>query len=75
MANRRLWKVRILLIERMLSKEKFLSARDIARKLEKQYDIRVDRKTIMDDLMEIDRLIPLEVKTGRYGGYRIMKFE
>lgn len=68
-------KIRILAIERMLSKERFLSSREIVKKLEKQYDIYVDRKTVMDDLMAIDMMIPLEIKNGKKGGYRIMTFE
>lgn len=68
-------KVRILLIERMLSKERFITAPQIVSRLKTQYDIYVDKKTVYDDLMAIDSLIPLEVKAGRYGGYRIMKFE
>jgi predicted DNA-binding transcriptional regulator YafY len=68
-------KVRILAIERMLSKERFLTVREIVKKLENQYNIYVDRKTVMDDLMAIDMMIPLEVKHGKKGGYRIMTFE
>jgi predicted DNA-binding transcriptional regulator YafY len=59
----------------MLSKERFMSAREIVKKLENQYEIYVDRKTVMDDLMAIDMMIPLETKNGKQGGYRIMTFE
>lgn len=68
-------KVRILLIERMLSKDRFITSSQIVSRLKTQYDIYVDRKTVVDDLMAIDYLIPLEVKSGCYGGYRIMSFE
>ena len=68
-------KIRILAIERMLSKERFLTLREIVKKLENQYDIYVDRKTVMDDLRAIDMIVPLEIKHGKQGGYRIMTFE
>ena len=68
-------KIRILAVERMLSKNRILSAAEIVKKLEVQYDIYVDRKTVMDDLRAIDCMIPLEVIQGKNGGYRIMTFE
>ena len=68
-------KVRILLIERMLSKDRYITAKQIVSRLETQHEIYVEKKTVYDDLMAIDRLIPLEAKSGHNGGYRIMTFE
>lgn len=68
------YKIRILAIERMLSKDRYITARQIVHRLDLIYDIQVDRKTIYADLIAIDRFLPLEVKAGKYGGYRIMTF-
>lgn len=66
-------KIRILAIERMLSKDIYLTATDIISRLDLHYDIQADRKTIYADMIAIDRFIPLEVKAGKHGGYRIME--
>ena len=68
-------KIRILAIERMLRKDRVISINEIKQKLEVMYDIYVDRKTIIDDIRAIDCMIPIEVKTGKFGGYRIMTFD
>lgn len=68
------YKIRILAIERMLRKDSYITARQIVRRLDLIYDIHVDRKTIYSDMMAIDHFLPLEVKAGKYGGYRIMTF-
>lgn len=68
-------KIRLLLVERMLCKDKFITAPEISVRLEKRYGIRVDKKTIYSDLYSIDRVMPLEFKVGRNGGVRVMDFK
>lgn len=63
-------KIRVLAIALMLNEGKKISARTIMRRLESQYGIVADRKTIYSDIYAINRIIPIEVVLGRYGGYR-----
>ena len=65
-------KIRLLAIERMLSKDRYISSAQIITRLDLIYDIQVDRKTVYADLIAIERFIPLDVKCGKYGGYRIL---
>ena len=62
-------KVRVLAIEWMLRKDRYITAREILERLDLVYDIQADRKTIYADMIAIDRFLPLEVKAGKYGGY------
>ena len=66
-------KIRILAVERMLRKDRYITAKEILVRLDLVYDIQADRKTIYADMIAIDRFLPLEVKAGKYGGYRIME--
>ena len=68
-------KVRILAVERMLSKDRYITTTEILRRLELRHDIKVDRKRVYDDLRAIDLIVPLDVKVGIHGGYKIMVFE
>lgn len=74
MAKRDDSKIRILAVERMLRTDRYINATEIAERLEKRYDIRVNKKTIYSDLYAIDRIIPLEFKQGRGGGVRVLDF-
>ena len=68
-------KIRLLAIERMLRKDQYITATQIMHRLDLVYDIQLERKTIYSDLMAIDRFIPLEVRAGNNGGYKIMSFD
>ena len=63
-------KTRVLAIERMLREGRRLTYTEILRRLDLQYDIQADRKTIYADMHAIDRFMPLDVTTGPYGGYK-----
>jgi predicted DNA-binding transcriptional regulator YafY len=63
-------KIRVLAIERMLDEGHLITAQEIQRRLDLQYDMQASLKTIYDDIYAIDRFIPLEVKTGFGGGYK-----
>ena len=65
-------KIRVLAVERMLSKHYFISIAKIRERLDRHYGIKADTRTVFSDLMAIDRLYPLEERRGRYGGYRRM---
>lgn len=69
-ATRECCKTRAVAIYLMLSTGQTLSSRAILKKLKCQYGMVVDRKTIFDDIRAIDRIMPIEVVTGRDGGYR-----
>lgn len=73
-SNRESCKKRVLLISMMLSKHRYISCNEIIRRLENTCGIKVDRKTIYNDINEINKVIPIEIKYGRFGGYRIMDF-
>lgn len=68
-------RMRILAIERMLSKERYITAPEIVRRLDLEYDIQCNRKVVYNDMYAIDRFLPLEMKPGKNGGFRIMKIE
>ena len=63
-------KVRVLAVAKILSEGRRISAREIVRRLELQYGIEADRKTIYADMLAIDRFMPIDFKKGRNGGYQ-----
>lgn len=63
-------KIRVLAIERMLSEGRRLTSTEIIRRLDLQYDIQADRRTVYSDIYAIDRFMPNEIMTGRNGGYK-----
>jgi hypothetical protein len=63
-------KVRLLVVYRMVLENDYVTVAKIQERLEKRYDIHADRKTIMDDLHAIDKILPLESRAVRNGGYR-----
>lgn len=63
-------KIRILAVAKMLNEGRRMTSTDILRRLDLQYDIQVDRKTIYDDICAIDKFVPINVKGGRNGGYQ-----
>ena len=67
--------MRILAIERMLSKERYITAPEIVRRLDLEYDIQCHRQVTYNDMYAIDTFLPLEMKPGKNGGFRIMKIE
>jgi predicted DNA-binding transcriptional regulator YafY len=69
-ASKEQCKFRVLAIERMLSEGRKMTATEIQRRLDLQYDIQVNRKTIYSDIYAIDRFMPIEVIAGKNGGYR-----
>ena len=73
-SNRESCKKRVLLISMMLDKNQYISTKEIIRRLENRCGIKADRKTIYNDINEINKVIPIEIKYGRFGGYRIMDF-
>lgn len=68
-------KFRLLAVERIIQRGRRVSAAQIARELDVKYNIKVDRKTIYSDLAAIDRFIPLDATSGRFGGYKIIDWE
>ena len=67
-------KIRILVIAKMLNEGRRLTARQILGRLQAQYDITVDRKTLYDDIAAIDKIMPIDVKVGKNGGYMKWNF-
>lgn len=67
--------MRILAIERMLKTDKYITAPEIIKNLDLVYDIQCSRQAIYNDMYAIDRFIPLEIKPGKNGGFRILKQE
>lgn len=73
-SNREYAKTRVISIMWMLSKDRYIQAPEIIRLLEMKFGYRVDRKTIYDDMRAISRVVPIESKPGKCGGYRLMEF-
>ena len=63
-------KTRILAIAKMLCERRRITSTEILRRLDLHYDIQVDRKTIKEDIYAIDRFFPIEIVSGRNGGYK-----
>lgn len=63
-------RIRILAIERMLTTDRLIKANEIVRRLDSEYDIYTDRRVVYKDLYAIDRFTPLEIVTGKNGGFR-----
>lgn len=61
-------KIRLLAVYRMIESGQNLTTGKILRRLDAQYGIAADRKTIYDDLRAIDRFIPLDIRRGAGGG-------
>jgi hypothetical protein len=61
-------KIRLIAVYRMIESGQQLTAGKILRRLDAQYGITADRKTIYDDLRAIDRFIPLDIRGGVGGG-------
>lgn len=68
--NKESSKTRVLAIALMLRYDRVISGSEIRRRLAAQFGWVVDRKTIYDDMYAINRIMPIEVVTGRHGGYR-----
>ena len=69
-ASKEQCKIRVLAIERMLDEGRKITAHQIQRRLDLQYDIQVSRRTIYSDICAIDRFIPIYVTYGPGGGYQ-----
>lgn len=69
-------KRRVLAIERMFQTGRPLTTAQILRKLDLEYDIRVDRKTIYSDICELTWFMPIEkFSHGRSAYYQLIKME
>ena len=64
-------KIRVLAVAKMLKEGRRISAKEIVRRLDKEYDIYTDRKTIYSDIRAIDMFMPIDVVTGKNGGYKV----
>ena len=69
-ASKEQCKIRVLAIERMLQEGRKITAGEIQKRLELQYDIRVSQKTIYNDIYAVDRFIPIECTNGFGGGFK-----
>lgn len=67
-------KIRVLLIERMLSYDRRITAKEIQNRLDLEHDMQVCQKTIYSDLYAINIVIPLDVTIGYGGGYKKCDF-
>ena len=67
--NKETTKIRIIAVYRMIESTKKITAKEFQRRLLSQYGIDVERKTIYSDIAAIDRIIPIKVTVGKYGGY------
>ena len=64
-------KIRLLAVAKMLKEGRRISATEIIRRLDKEYDIYADHKTIYADIRAIDMFMPIDVVTGKNGGYKV----
>ncbi len=68
-------KIRLIAVAKMVNEGRKVTSKEIMRRLELQYDIQADRKTIYSDIAAIDRFIPIQVMTGKKGGFKKWRFE
>ena len=62
-------KIRLLAVYNMILRGRRITASQILRELDLYFDIQVDRKTIYNDLWAIDRFCPIDIQSGRNGGF------
>lgn len=66
MANKDTNKVRLIVEFLMLQNNDMVATREMVDRLNRRWDIDVDRKTIYADIAEIDRVVPVyKVRDGR----------
>lgn len=65
-------KIRLLAVERIILRGNRITIPQILRELDLKYDIQADRKSIMSDILAINRFVPIESKGGKYGGYQVV---
>lgn len=63
-------KIRILAVAKMLNEGRKLTTEEILRRLDLQYGIQADKKTIYKDVSSIDKVMPIQIMPGRCGGYK-----
>lgn len=64
-------KIRVLAVAKMLKEGRRITATEIVQRLDKEYDITTDRKTVYADIRAIDMFMPIDMVTGRNGGYKV----
>ena len=67
-------KIRVLLIEKMLRYDRRITTKEIQDRLDSKYDMQVSRRTLQNDLIAIDKVVPLDVTRGYGGGYKKCDF-
>ena len=65
-------RMRIIAVYRILQRGGKVTSAQIRRELETRYGITCQRQTICDDILAINRFIPVETTYGCYGGYQIV---
>ena len=73
--NKESCKIRVLAIAKMINEGRRITSSQIQRRLDLQYDIQVDRKTIYSDIYAIDRFIPIVTFSGKNGGFQKFIFK
>ena len=65
-------KIRLLAVEQMIRRGQKITSGQIKQELELKYGIKTTFNSIQSDIRAIDRFVPIEIKTGYNGGYRMM---
>ena len=73
-ASKEQGKIRVLLIEKMLRYDCRITTKEIQNRLDREYDMQVSRRTLRQDLVAIDRVVPLDVTRGYGGGFKKYDF-
>lgn len=63
-------KTQVLAVAKMLNEGRKVTTAEILRRLELQYGITAERKTIYNDISVIDKFVPIAIIPGRTGGYK-----
>ena len=69
--NKEYARIRLLAVAKMLKEGRRITATEIVRRLDKEYDIYANRKTVYHDIRAIDMFMPIDVVTGKNGGYKV----
>jgi predicted DNA-binding transcriptional regulator YafY len=65
-------KIRVLAVERLLQSGRKFTMKEIQRWLEVEYDIKVDKKAIYDDIYALNMFMPIEATSGWRGGFQVV---
>ena len=64
-------KIRLLAVAKMLKEGRRITSAEIVMRLDKEYDITADRKTVYSDIRAVAKFMHIDAVIGKNGGYKV----